>query len=123
MPKRVYEQLDLRMRDIRIKSDAYHAPLKREVDPFHLLPSSQRLQYLHALSCSSLKISYLIPGLFYCHNTGTQTQPLSPDARLVATFHGLRKARLRGLVAELDVIGLLLDLLTDLTGRLLARKQ
>ena len=67
------------MRDIRIKSDACHAPLyhevKHKVDPFHLLPSSQRLQYFHALSCSSLKISYLIPGLFYCHNTGIQPSP------------------------------------------------
>ena len=38
------------MRDIHIKLDAYHAPLyhkvKREVDPFHLLPSRQWLQYI-----------------------------------------------------------------------------
>ena len=81
------------MRDIRIKSDAYHAPLyhevKREVDPFHLLSSSQRLQYFHAPSCSSLKLTPLIPGLFYCYNAGTQA--LSPDARLVGTFHELQR--------------------------------
>ena len=64
------------LKGMRIKSDAYHAPLyhevKREVDP---LPSSQRLQYFRALSFSSLEISPLIPGLSYYHNAGTKASP------------------------------------------------
>ena len=54
---------------------------------------------------------------------GDTPKPLSPDARLVATFHGLRKARLRGLIAELDVVGLPLELAVDRLDKEIAGSQ